>query len=223
MIIPAMKLTIKEVEPRIYHIGFSNQRDLWQSMMRLQEYYEGKSELLRGNYFTFEELMHVFTNENGEFLNADICYGFNIPGAVVIKWFDLFSTQSGGLTIKETQTFVALFQKLTNSSEPWYLIATAKSNSKLIIKHEIAHGRFSINESYKDACLNLISEIEHSDMLRISLAMTAMYNVDVVNDEIQAYLSTETNVALRLWFGVLHKNTQNVVKKLKRLYKEYKG
>jgi hypothetical protein len=219
MLIPILNFTINEVESRIYHVEFENQRDLCQSMMRLQEFYECVDPVIKGQYFTFEEFIHHFTKENGEFEYSKIWSGFNVPSDIINKWYAMFNARLQGLTAKEYQVFSKLFL-IVDGSKPWYLIATAKNNSKNIIRHEIAHGRFSVNESYKNACLELISEIDLDDkqfMVRSLHEMT--YNAEFNDDEIQAYLSTSSNKEIEFWFGKLKPKTKEVVKKFKKLYK----
>jgi hypothetical protein len=219
MLIPELKFTISEIESGIFHIQFENQRDLCQSMMRLQEFYEGVDPAIKGQYFTLEEFMHHFTKENGEFLYTKIWSGFNVPGNVVIDWVTLFSAHPQGLTAKEHQIFNKLFL-IVDSSNPWYLIATANNNPKNIIRHEIAHGRFSINEAYNKACLGLLSEINQDDKLAMINSLRSMaYGSDFVDDEIQAYLSTSSNKEIEFWFGKLKPETKEVINKFKKLYK----
>jgi hypothetical protein len=212
MRIPAMQITITEIQSNIYHIEFENQRELTHSMMRLQEFYEGVDETIRGNFFTMEEFLHHFTNEHGEFRYTEIWSGFNIPGQVVEKWFDLFQTGPGGLTEKERQVMIALFQKKSNVS-PWYLIANAKRpDSAKIIMHELAHAKYYLNEDYRASCAALINKINEFDLIYMrNCLMDIGYAEYVIDDEIQAYLSTSTKPELKYFFGKLSKDVLKLV------------
>jgi hypothetical protein len=191
--------------------------------MRLQEFYESDNDNLKNKYFTFEDFIHHFTNENGVFNYTSIWSGFNVPSNIITEWYNMFSKQKEGLTNKETQVFDKLFEKTKNINNKWYLIATAKNNSKNIIRHEIAHGRFSTNELYKNKCLELISKIDVNDYLVINQSLAAMgYREEFFNDEIQAYLSTLSKQDIKIFFGKLCKQTHNIIKEFKLLYKNYK-
>ena len=219
MRIPALQFTIKELQPRIFHVEFENQRDLSHSMMRLQEFYEGVDENIRGNYFTLEEFLHHFTNENGEFKYTNMWSGFNVPGTVVDNWFRIFLAQTSGLTEKERQVMLALFQKKSGTSL-WYLIATAKrTDSKGIIKHELAHAKFYLSQRYRQTCEALIDKIEPFELEYMSKCLTDIGYADhVIIDEIQAYLSTSKKPDLKYLFGKLSADTMKLVNEFRSNY-----
>jgi len=76
------------------------------------------------------------------------------------------------------------------TSEKFYLIGTDLSNDTLL-DHEIAHGLYYTNKEYKKKVDNIIDRMTSDMYNKISNELLDMgYNKNVINDEIQAYLST---------------------------------
>ena len=224
MILQDIKFTITEVEHRVYHVEFETQRDLAHTMMRLQEYYEGVDDNIRGNYFTLEEFYHHFTNEDGHFEYTKIWSGFNVPGHIVTEWFDLFSNRDR-LTFKERQLFIELFQHVNDTSKRWYLIATASTSTKHVdvVKHEVAHARYYLSNEYRNECDKLVEEIDATEREAMRSNLMQMgYTTHVIKDEIQAYLSTSKKPELRLFFGKLSPATMSLVEKFRTHFKSKK-
>jgi hypothetical protein len=187
------KLPFQLLKPEkgIYHIVYPNQRDLAHSMMRLQEYYEGASDDVRGHYLSLEEFLHHFTDEDGKFEYTSIWSGFNVPGHIVEQWWGEVRAH-GELTEREKK-LKRLLQTNLRRDKPhrWYLIATAGDINSDTVLHEVAHGLFYLNETYRASCTKLIDSIPKSNRKRIGKALIDMgYTEIVVPDEIQAYLGT---------------------------------
>jgi hypothetical protein len=222
MIDTKINFDIEVPETDTYHLRFDNQRDLAQSMMRLQEYYEGASELIRGKYFTLEQFMHHFTDADGDFQYTSIWAGFNVPGNVVDEWRDLFAARDG-LTNKEQQIMQRLDQ-IKDPSKPWYLIATSDQKDGATLRHEIAHARYHLSSTYRESCRSLIHRINKRDLARMHRWLIRMgYCEEVLDDETQAYLSTSSDAELKSRLGMLGKKTQDVVHDMRKLFKEYQA
>lgn len=207
-------------EPGIYHMVFDHQRDLAQSMMRLQEHYEGASDLIRGRYFTLEQFLHHFTDEDGIFAYTHVWSGFNVPGHVVTAWEELFRANDG-LTSKEQRMMQALHEARSDPDRRWYLIATAGIKDTRTVNHEIAHARFYLDGAYQESCERLVYEIPKADRNKMARRLLKMgYTDSVITDEIQAYLSTSDTAELEYRFGPLKEGTKRVIKSLRALFKE---
>ncbi len=224
MAIPALHFTIVEIEPHIFHIEFQTQRDLAQSLMRLQEFYEGVDDDIRGNYFTLEEFMHYFTKDDGIFDYTKVWSGFNIPGYIVEKWYDLFK-KNDGLTNKEHQVMSKLFD-VKKDTDPWYIIAATANDEfyQETIAHEKAHAYYHLSEPYREKCNELINEIGVNDYNQMHMRLNSIgYRNDVINDEIQAYLSTSKKPDIKnVYFGKLSSKTMKLVDRFRKVYKTTK-
>jgi hypothetical protein len=217
------KFEILIPEPNVYHVVFDNQRDLAMSMMRLQEYYEGPCDEIRGNYFTLEQFMHYFTDRCGEFGYTHQWSGFNVPGHIVEEWLELF-TQFAPLLSKEQQMHAAVSALRAGSTSKWYLIATTGKLDSRTVKHEIAHARYYLSEDYRAACDQLMVDITPGDLNMLTDTLLRMgYNPVVITDEIQAYLGTSSRGELDIWFDAMSSSTKTVSRKLRKLFKEHRA
>jgi hypothetical protein len=223
MINTEIKFEIIIPEPNVYHVVFDNQRDLAMSMMRLQEYYEGPCDEIRGNYFTLEQFMHYFTDDRGEFGYTHQWSGFNVPGHIVEEWLELF-TRDVPLLSKEQQMHVAVSALRSGSASKWYLIATTGKLDSRTVKHEIAHARYYLSEDYRAACDQLMVNITTADLKMLTDTLLRMgYNPVVITDEIQAYLGTSSRGELDIWFDEMSSSTKTVARKLRKLFKEHRA
>ena len=221
MIIPNINIKITELKPHIFYAQFETQRDLSHCLMRLQEYYEGPSEVIRGKYFTLEEFLHFHTLTNGTFDYTYNWTGYNVPGHIVKEWHELFSNSREGLTYKESQ-FIEQLQNLTNLHDKWYLIAAEQgSEEQLVVKHEIAHARYYLDNDYFNAANKLLNEIPKDEYTSMFNSLKYMgYSDQFIADEIQAYLSTSKKVEIKYKFGILSPDTYNIIKKFRKLFKK---
>lgn len=212
-------ITVDQLEPDTYQLVFKNQRDLAQSMMRLQEYYEGASDEIRGQYFTLEQFLHHFTDTNGQFNYTHTWSGFNVPGAVVERWYRLFRERDG-LTHKEQQLMATLIQARGGAHENWYLIA-ATDGARQTIKHELAHARYYLKEDYRTKCDELTAQLPSKDRKMMRQMLIKMgYADEVIPDEIQAYLATSTRSDLDRWFKPFSEDSAAIIKQFRQLFKE---
>lgn len=215
------KFQVLVPEPNVYHVVFDNQRDLALSMMRLQEYYEGPDDNIRGTYFTLEQFMHYFTDERGEFGYTHLWSGFNIPGHVVDEWYELF-TKDAKLLSKEQQMHDAISKLRGESTGKWYLIGTTGKLDSRVVKHELAHARYYLSEQYRASCDQLVAGIDPGDRKMMVKALLDMgYHPTVLQDEIQAFLGTSSAGELRNWFSEMGPKTRSVTRKLRNLFKDY--
>lgn len=211
------KVSFKLLTPMedVYHLRYANQRDLTQSMMRLQEYYEGVSKDIRGRYFTLEQFLHQFTDADGGFYYTQIWGGFNVPGEVVERWAALFKPKDG-LTDKENQLLDAIMRRRKGKSGKWYLIATSGERDQRTLNHELAHARYYLDSDYRSRCDALTAEMPKRSRKRMEKVLLKMgYNTEVLPDEIQAYLSTSTPKDLSDRFGFKDDNCKQIIKAMK--------
>jgi hypothetical protein len=207
-------------EPNVYHLRFSNQRDLTHTMMRLQEYYESPDPGIKGQHFTLEQFLHHYTNVDGYFDYTSKWAGFNVPGNIVDEWRVLFST-AGSLTAKESQMMSAL-DAMRKVGQPWYLIATSGKNDTGTLRHELAHARYYLHNDYSTRCDDLIDRMFAKDRRYMRKVLLRMgYAETVINDEIQAYLSTGTKAMNLEMFGVLSDKSQASIKELRTLFRTW--
>lgn len=219
----AMKYELTEVHPKIYLLSTNDAYNLAMHFCRVQEYYENP--VWRNKIFTMFDFMEWYSKEKGEgsFTYPSDWGGFNVPGRIVNK---LYKTNE--IKIKDFNKYDQfLFDIKTMINDDakgnnWYLIGALETD-KGTIKHEIAHGLWATNRKYKKKMQELIDNLteEQYDCLKKWL-LEHMYCEQVVDDEIQAYLSTglapDMNATLRRERVLYRKMRKPFAKVFKEFY-----
>lgn len=181
-------MNIKKLEPYNIYFGlFDCQYFVTSTLVRIQEYYESSSDLFRNKVFDLDSYMDWYAlTHAGKFSYFEDWVGFNIPGEVIQKWANDFS--SIGYRAKEKE----LLSKLPiDSKERWYFIATHKSADNSVSAHEIAHALWYLNDEYRTACQKNIEQMS-VDVKEIATTYLKSrgYCDAVIDDEINAYFAT---------------------------------
>ena len=167
---------------QIMHLVFDTQRNLCQSMLRIEEFYE--SPKFANKYFTLEEYKEWYkaSRNQNKFTYYSDWAGFNIPAPVVRDFFDIFRND---LSQIEAKILLDLFA----DARAKYLIASFDGEkSEYVVEHEIAHAAFSIDPKYKDRALAIVHSLGEDKLdSEISLMRIRGYAAHVIFDEIHAY------------------------------------
>lgn len=178
-----MKYKVKKIVDRLYHIHFENKADLFDSMLRMQEHYESPE--FKGKIFTLGQYREWYCKEFGGFTYYTDWSAYNLPSHVLdIFRLGLFDP----LSDKEKE----ILNIFPYSREEYSIICTTGEEVPLdTLDHEICHGMYYLNKEYKERCGELIKEFQGEDLERLAEALLKQgYHAEVVNDEMQAYLST---------------------------------
>ena len=194
-----MKIRITEIVPKVFQVAFDTQYDLCMTFVRLQEYYESPE--FKGKHFTLEEYMDWWSEHygHGSFDYPSRWSGFNVPGKVYYNWQDLFRE----LRPKEKILVEALNKRIIKKGYDFhdvYVIGCYKGKRKKeVVRHELAHAMYALYPDYQESCDKLIAEFKeddegldaygfaHNSLIRMG------YCDDVIEDEVQAYFSTNDN------------------------------
>lgn len=183
----------------VVHVVFDSQYACCSAFMRVQEYYESQIETIRGSYFTLEEFMDAYAaSRKGNFTYFTDWAGFNLPCYVIKSFLGDFK---GKLLEKEKALF-DLIQKTLKANghkkgELYYVIGTFDSNGQYededVVTHELAHAMFYLSEEYRDVVTERINKFSDKvfNEMKSSLLKKG-YCEDVIVDEIQAYLASNT-------------------------------
>lgn len=208
-----MDITIKEIRKSIFLLTFKNKYDVTSTFMRLQEYYESPYKGIKGCYFTLEEYMDRYAKENGNFTYNEDWSGFNVPDNIVRDFFKKFKHD----LLKKEKELYGKIDFLINNSEKFYLIGVYKEED---LNHEISHGYYYLDNIYKNKMDINTSDIESNVLNSIKKKLKSFgYCKEVLNDEIQAYFSTEKDSYLNCMFLNL-KIAKNIKKKYREIFKE---
>jgi len=168
---------------------FPTQKELSMTMCRAQEYYECKSKVLRNKVFSFEEFVDFYLKKDGSFDYFSFWTGFNVPGYVLEEFFEKFE-----LTKREKE-----LRKVTSKfkNKMYYLIA-ARTSDVDTIKHELVHAHYYLDPVYKQNVDVLIRHMSKKVKKDITSELKSWgYASHVMNDEINAYISTSPYMYLK--------------------------
>ena len=214
-----MNIEVKEIRKRVVLLKFQNQYDITSTFMRLQEFYESPYKGIRGCYFTLEEYMDKYAEENGNFTYTTDWSGFNVPDNIIRKFFSVFSC---GFLNKERDLFTNIMPFL-RSNEKFYLIGVYKNGD---LGHEISHAYYYLDSQYKKEMNSITDSLNKNFFIKnISNKLLDMgYCKNVIKDEIQAYLATSTKAYLKSRLDLI--NVEDVISIYKKTFqkkdKQYK-
>lgn len=168
----------------IIHLEFATQKDLSLTMGRPQEFYESDKEELRGKVFTYDQFVDSYTTKDGKFEYLHSWRGYNIPSHVLESFFNNFE-----LTTRE-ECLTEITKDYRN--QKYYVIGSSKMHPE-VIDHELVHAHYYLNSEYKKQADQLVGELDVNikDMLIDKLKGWG-YADNVINDEINAYMSTSS-------------------------------
>lgn len=201
-----MNFEFSEVADSIYCAKFDNRFYQTATFCRLAEYYESPSDSFRGKYFLPEDFQRWYTEtHDGGYTYPEDWGGHNIPSHVIrafLRDYPLYT-----LTQDELELFVCLHKALRHKDK-FYLISV-DVNLPSAFEHEMAHGYFYLYPSYEAkqrANLAAMPGKIYRQLQKIVLSWG--YCENVVDDEIQAYLSTGLEGEMR--------DDQNIIRECER-------
>jgi len=193
---------------KIICIVFDTQYELTSSFLRLQEFYECPDEEFRGKFFTHEQYMDYYaTTHKGKFSYFEDWGGFNITDVAFKQFCALFlhnMWKKELMVINSINEFIA--EKDIKGS--FYIIAYHKEDKREneFIEHECAHAFWYLNSEYKKEMQKLLERLQRvypkalNSMKKKLMKMG--YSETVMEDELQAYISTTNRVRLHKDFNM---------------------
>lgn len=214
-----MKLT--KIRDDILCFKFANQAELCSTFLRIQEFYESPINCIRNRFFTIDNYRKEYIKINGNFDYFQKWGGFNITSSVIKNFYKLFHIKHKSLTDKELQ----LFDKISEVIPKWRLkkfciIGVVDDNKRYYLNHELAHSLYYLNGKYRKKVNKLICDLDCYDTM-VGKLKAFGYSDVVIDDEIQAYLSTSDNHYLKTEFEV--EDPKETSKPFKDLYKKFKN
>ncbi len=183
--------TIEEVKPKIFHFNFKDQYQLAMHFLRYQEFYESPNPKFRNHGFTILDFMEWYSKAfgNGSFTYPLDWVGFNVPNKV----FERAIEKSPEENKYDTTMIEAYFQCKQKAGAKFYIIGSVgdKTSQFYAMKHEVAHGFFYLNPTYKKEMTKLVKALKprlRNDMFAAFKKIG--YTPQVYVDECQAYFST---------------------------------
>ena len=199
-----MEIKSEILLPHVYHLSFKTQYELCMSFVRIQEFYE--SPKFRNKYFTLEQYMDYWCKEfgNGSFTYPSVWEGFNVPGKILMRWWNKCESMEDNLREREEKlldvTVETMYKEQLDDMRDLnkiYIIASHSEDSKdeknKTIQHELAHAMYYLYPEYRKKCKELLKNISKEELKDVTKELLEMgYCKEVIEDEMQAYFSTET-------------------------------
>lgn len=215
------KIKITEPYSNLYHFEFENQYELTSTFLRLQEFYESPFKECRGKFFTLEDYMDLYaaSRVHKNFTYYTDWSGFNVPGTVVVNFFRTYGDHV--LSKKERKLAEVIFNNI-DITGPFYIIATYKNDEKTTQDHEIAHGLYHLNESYREEMDLNVKDLKGSERKKFTdFLRKAGYTKEVFDDEIQAYAATSSKAYLEKKIGLITPPTRIIISEFRKIFKKY--
>jgi len=186
------QIQLFEMYPKIFAVVIKDDRLRARVFMRYQEFYESDSDTFRGKGFKWKDFVKFYKEKtkNKIFTYHKDWAGYNIPCnsiesciAIIpdLNFYDLIM-----FSVVDTIKNIV-------GDDDYYLIGIDQSNGDdpSLIYHEVAHGLWFSSPEYKYQQKNNIEDMNPSVRDQLSKKISGMgYGQNVIDDEIQAYLST---------------------------------
>jgi len=208
--------TLTEPFPRIFVVKTETAYEVASLFMRIQEFYESPYENIRNKLFTMDEYMDTYADDTGNFTYTCDWSGFNVPGHIVQKFFECFNDH---LRAKELKLKNAL-KSVINDSAPFYLLGLSDERP-IVMDHEFAHAFYYLDKDFKhkqDVITLIRGNKSKLDKMKTAI-LDRGYCDNVLDDELQAFLSTSSYFDLFKLFGF--KFSFNDVKLYRTNFRDY--
>ena len=172
-----------QLDGKVMSLVFKSKKEMGLTMMRISEFYESPYSQIKGQYFTHEELLDAYSDEDGCFEFMNYFEGYNLPIEIVFKFASKFFKQ---MTNREQDILVAI-----GDAECKYLIATLEGDTNTL-DHELSHARWALLPDYKKEMLGIIKSLPQDIYKAMRKDLSRNYDLDVLDDEIVAYMLTST-------------------------------
>jgi hypothetical protein len=182
-----IKYKLKEIAQDVYLCTIKDQYDLTMTFCRLQEFYESPHKEIRNKKFKLLDFIRLYTKRRKEevFTYPEDWVGFNVPSIVIENLYKL-----GIEDYNDYDRTIENIHKSINKNK-YYLIA-ATTNDTTTIEHELCHAFYFLYKDYKNGVNKFVKKLSPVVYKVIKDKLLDLgYCKQVINDEIQAYLSTD--------------------------------
>lgn len=215
-----MKYKFSTLTDGIYLLEFEHKYDLAMHFLRAQEYYECPNPEFRDKIFNLWDYIEWYAKDhNNNFSYPADWDGFNIPGRVLRRLYLACSELPSENKYDEFMRGLVQFINIQDHGDNFYLIGAAFGD-KEAINHELAHGLWALNEDYATEQKENIAALDNKIISKLRKKLIELgYTEDVLDDEIQAYLSISKQDA---YLGEV-KMSKKLVGPFIKTFKKYSG
>ncbi len=219
--------SIEEVRPNVFAVIVKDHYHRAMLFCRVQEYYESPNPQFKGKNFSIWDYIEWYSREHKDvFTYAFDWGGFNIPLKTAWDCYEKLKEYESPYDKVMDNIIGTIELKMFNkkSTRNWngYIIG-ADSIESDTFEHEICHGLYATNKEYKLLVDEVTETISTKDYLTFKNNLIKMgYNDNVIDDEIQAYLSTNWEYP-KFSKGVSKKKCKELYKQYKQIFNRYEN
>ena len=183
-----------------------SQDELGNTFIRFQEFYESPNPDFKSKIFTVGQVRHWYSiNYGGDTYHHDWS-GFNFPSKVLLPFkHGLFDPLT-----PEEQSLINLFKY---RHDDFYIIG---AQDKSVLRHELAHALYASNNKYATSVNNLCLQFKKDLSKTKKYIKDKGYHEDVLNDELQAYITDNDDDFIR------NNTPEHIIVKFNSLYNKFK-
>lgn len=200
-------LKIKKQPYNAVWVSADSQRELGETFIRFQEYYESSNPSFKGKIFTLGAIKNWYSTEYGADLYSDIWVGFNFPSTVLIPF-------RSGLFDPLTENEKILLDLLKYRNDKFYVIG---AQNKSTLRHELCHAMYDSNKEYRISIDKFILKYKTKFQKIKKYIINKGYDNQVINDEMQAYITDNDDAY------ILNNLDPTLISGINKIYHKYKS
>jgi len=218
---------IEEVRPNIFAVIVKDHYHRAMLFLRVQEYYESPNPQFRGKNFNIWDYIEWYSRRNKDVFTYTFDWGgFNIPLKTAWDCYEKLSEYESPYDAVMDEIIrtieMIMFNKKNTRNWNGYIIG-APSTDDDTFEHEVCHGLYATNKEYKELVDEVTMAIPFKDYQTFRKNLLKMgYNGIVIDDEIQAYLSTNYEYS-KFSKGVSRKLCKDLHKQYKQIFNRYEN
>lgn len=168
-------------------ISADTQEELGLTFMRFQEFYESANPKFRNSIFTLGQLRHWYSENYGTNSYHKDWTGFNIPSRVLNPF-------KAGLFDPLTEEENNLLELLKYRQDSFYIIGAQDTAT---LRHELSHALYDYNIKYRNTINSIVSRYDKQLTKAKTYILNKGYTKEVINDELQAYITDNEDEFLK--------------------------
>ena len=181
-------MNITQPLPNVLYIQFDTTTEMSSTFGRVQEYAEGPK--LHHQVMSWSRLKN-YHKSKGESRTFNAAWlGFNIPGWAFKEFYEKCNhfkpKEKAGIELVLSYNFTGKFYVICDADK------NAKRESQKAGDHELAHALFGTNDEYKNKVLSLLNNYSRKSFLLEKIKKMGCYAPEVWDDELHAYVTTDT-------------------------------
>ena len=185
--------TVKKITDKIVLLKSSTQREIAESVIRFQEYYESPIPEIKGKIFTLGYLKSLYATskrtQSGAFTYLGSSYidpdwnGFNFPSHVLEPFIK-------GLFDPLTEGEEAILELFRHRTDKFYIIGIHEEDESAI-DHEVAHGLFYTDDKLRNQVKKILSTHNLSGFKKVLKSWGYCDDEEILLDECWAYIACD--------------------------------